>query len=124
MIETKVQGFGPKEYEIVELLQNLKLSRPVATSIVCLANGQEFSSKDVESIAGLRQPEISIAMRHLLENEWIEVHDLKKTHGKGRSTKIYRLIVTLENIIKEIENQIQYEIETRLNDIAKLKNMS
>ena len=124
MIEKQVQGFGTKEYEIVELLQNLKLSRPVATSIVCLANGQEFSSREIESITGLRQPEISIAMRHLLENKWIETHDVKKTHGKGRSTKIYQLIVTLEDIIKNIEKHIQSENGKLLNNIAKLKSMS
>ena len=124
MIEKHVQGFGTKEYEIVDLLQKLNFSRPVATSIVCLENGQEFSSRDIESITGLRQPEISIAMRYLLENEWIETHDVKKTRSKGRSTKIYRLIVTLEDIIKDIESLIKSENNIRLNSIAKLKNMS
>jgi len=123
MIEKHVQGFGTREYEMVELLKSLKLSRPVAASIVCLENGQEFSSGNIESITGLRQPEISIAMRYLLENEWIGIHDVKKTRSKGRSTKIYRLIVTLEDIIKVIENQIKSENETRLNDIVKLKNI-
>ncbi|MDO9516949.1 MAG: transcriptional regulator, partial [Methanosarcinaceae archaeon] len=94
-----------------------------ATSIVCLTNGQEFTSREIESISGLRQPEISIAMRDLLENEWIEVRNVKKSNGKGRPTKIYRLIVTLEDIIKKIESQIQIENETRLNDIVKLKHM-
>lgn len=124
MIEKNVQRFGTNEYEIVALLKKFKLSRPVATSIVCLANGQEFTSSEIESITSLRQPEISIAMRHLLENEWIDFHVLKKTSGKGRSTKIYRLIITLEDIIKEIESQIQSENEKLLNSIAKLKNMS
>ena len=123
MTETKIHEFGTKEYEMVELLQNLKLSRPIATSIVCLANGQEFSSREIESITGLRQPEISIAMRHLLENKWIETHAVKKTSGKGRSTKIYKLIVTLGDIIEDIESRIRSENGKLLNDIAKLKNM-
>ena len=123
MIETKVQGLGPKEYEMVELLQNLKLSRPIATSIVCLTNGNKFTSREIESITGLRQPEISIATQHLLQNEWIEVSTVKKTSGKGRSTKIYKLIVTLGDIIEDIESRIRSENGKLLNDIAKLKNM-
>jgi len=123
MIEKHVQKFGTTEFEMIDLLQNLNFSRPIATSIVCLANGQEFTSREIESISGLRQPEISIAMRDLLENKWIDIYTVKKSNGKGRPTKIYRLIVPLKDIIKKIESQIQIDNETRLNDIVKLKHM-
>jgi predicted transcriptional regulator len=51
----------------------------------------------------LRQPEVSIAMRYLLKNNWIEVGEEKKSNGKGRPTKLYSLRVPVNQIINVIE---------------------
>ncbi len=82
---------GSNEYEMIELLRKLKINRPIACTLACLAKGKEIPSQKIESLTGLRQPEVSIAMRYLLENNWIEVKEEKISNGKGRPTKLYRL---------------------------------
>jgi predicted transcriptional regulator len=72
----------------------------------------------------LRQPEVSIAMRYLLKNNWIEVSEEKKSKGKVRSTKLYSLIVPINQIINVIEEKILAENILVLRNIEYLKKMS
>ena len=76
---------GEVEYEIVELLRKLNISRPVALTLACLSKGEEISSQCIEMVSGLRQPEVSIAMRYLRENDWVDMREEKKNQGKQRN---------------------------------------
>ena len=49
----------------------------------------------------MRQPEVSIAMRALRQNNWIEEHEVKR-EGKGRPMKVYKLTVPIEEIIQAL----------------------
>lgn len=51
------------EYEMIELFRKINLSRPIALTLVCLAKGREISSQHIEILSGLRQPEVSLAMK-------------------------------------------------------------
>src|SRR5664279_4906233 len=95
---------GDIEYEMVELLRKLNINRPVAFTLACLSNGEEISSQSIEMVSGLRQPEVSIAMRYLRENNWVDMREKKKNMGKGRPVKLYKLIVPMEAIIDTIED--------------------
>jgi len=117
-------SMGENQYEMVELLRKLNISRPVALTIACLSNMEEVTSHEIEMVSGLRQPEVSIAMRYLSGYEWINIRDEKKNEGKGRPIKLYRLVVTLENIIKNIEDTILSENQTVLENIERLKDLS
>ena len=48
------------------------------------------TSIDLERGTGLRQPEVSIAMRQLKPLDWIDENEEKKP-GKGRPNKVYSL---------------------------------
>jgi predicted transcriptional regulator len=85
---------GDVEYEMVELLRRLNINRPVAYTLACLSKGDEISSQCIEMVSGLRQPEVSIAMRYLRENNWVEMREEKKNQGKGRPVKLYKLTVS------------------------------
>jgi predicted transcriptional regulator len=52
--------------------------------------GEEVTSVALEQGSGLRQPEVSIAMRQLKEQDWINEGDEKKP-GKGKleTTGVY-----------------------------------
>jgi predicted transcriptional regulator len=115
---------GEIEYEMVELLRRLNINRPVALTLACLSKGEEISSQCIEMVSGLRQPEVSIAMRYLRENDWVDMREEKKNQGKGRPVKLYKLTVQMETIINAIEEDIMAESKAVLQNIERLKNLS
>ncbi len=115
---------GEIEYEMVELLRRLNINRPVALTLACLSKGEEISSQRIEMVSGLRQPEVSIAMRYLRENDWVDMREEKKNQGKGRPVKLYKLTVRMEIIINSIEEDVMAESKAVLQNIERLKNLS
>ncbi len=112
--------------EMIELLQSLGLSRRESISIAFLSCGKAVTSQDVEQISGMKQPEISIAMRPLRERGWIEERNEKKKSDKGRPVKYYRLIVPLREIIDTFEAEIRQrnkEMEETLRHLKYLKKL-
>jgi len=115
---------GEIEYEMVELLRRLNINRPVALTLACLSKKEEISSQSIEMVSGLRQPEVSIAMRYLRENDWIDMREEKKNQGKGRPVKLYKLTVPMETIIDAIEENVMAESRTITQNIERLKNLT
>lgn len=115
---------GSNEYEMIELLRRINVSRPIALTLACLAKGREISSQSIEMISGLRQPEVSVAMRYLRENNWIDVREEKKSKGKGRPVKLYRLTVPMDCIVSKIEDEIIAESRIVLRNIERLKHIA
>ena len=115
---------GEVEYEMVELLRKLNINRPIALTLACLSKGEEISSQRIEMVSGLRQPEVSIAMRYLRENDWVDMREEKKNQGKGRPVKLYKLTVRMETIINSIEEDVMTESKAVLQNIERLKNLS
>lgn len=113
-----------KEHEMVMLLQKLNVSKPVAKALACLLSTDKITSREVERMSRLRQPEVSIAMNYLKENNWVEVEELKKKQGKGRPIKVYSLIVPMDQIIETIEKKVLSENKILLENIEKLKSIS
>ncbi|AGF95836.1 hypothetical protein MmTuc01_0394 [Methanosarcina mazei Tuc01] len=89
---------GEVEYEMVELLRRLNINRPVALTLACLS--------------------------YLRENDWVDMREEKKNHGKGRPVKLYRLTVQMETIINTIEESVIAESKTILQNIERLKHLS
>jgi predicted transcriptional regulator len=116
----RVLYFTPKEEEFANLLMNIGLKRNVAKVLVYLANTSEATSRDIERGTDLRQPEVSIAMRTLKENEWIESRE-SKAESKGRPVKIYRLSRPIEEIMDIIERNKRKEVKSQLDLIQKVR---
>jgi predicted transcriptional regulator len=70
----------------------------------------------------LRQPEVSIAMRTLRQNNWVNERDIK-AEGKGRPMKIYKLGVPIGEIIKHYEEEKNSESAQNMKSIQRLKEM-
>jgi len=104
MKTVNINQLDKKEEEIADVLISLGLGRTVARTLAYLNNGDEATSVTLEKGTGLRQPEVSIVMRQLKENDWINEKDQKKI-GKGRPFKIYSLKVGFNKIISQLENQ-------------------
>jgi predicted transcriptional regulator len=94
-----------------------------ATLITFLANADEATSREIEMGTGMRQPEVSIGMRALRNNNWIEEHEVKQ-EGKGRPTKVCRLSVPIDQIIKHYEEQKSKEAAHTMQAIQRLEEIA
>ena len=118
-----VKVLDEKDLEFIDTLRSLKVPRNVAALIIYLANVNEATSKDIEVGTNLRQPEVSIGMRTLRQNNWIEQRNIR-TDGKGRPRILYRLNVPIEKIIQHYEEEKNRESAIVMGSIQRLKDLA
>jgi predicted transcriptional regulator len=123
MRQFSVKVLDDDDREFVEVLRDLGIPRNVASMITYLANVEEATSREIEIGSNLRQPEVSIAMRSLRNNGWVEEREIKKD-GKGRPMKVYRLTISLEDIIRHFEDEKRRESTKVMENIDRLKDLS
>jgi predicted transcriptional regulator len=117
-----IKQLDKKDEEIADALISLGMSRPVARVLSYLKNGNEVTSMELERGTGLRQPEVSIAMKELNERGWISEREEKKL-GKGRPNKVYSLKVGFDEIIAELEKQRKKAVDEMQASIKRLKEL-
>ena len=122
MRASEVSVFDERDFEFIEILRNFNIPRNIALTLVYLSNVEEATSQDLEIGSGLRQPEVSIAMRELKRLGWIDEREVKK-EGKGRPTNIYKLTVTMPEIVVRLEKQTVQEAQRTVENIEKLKKL-
>ena len=108
--------------ELVDILISSGLSRPVARTLAYLQKVETATSIDLERGTGLRQPEVSIAMRQLDPFDWIDESEEKKP-GKGRPNKVYSLKVRFKDIIAHLEKEQKKTIDDGMASIKRLKEL-
>ena len=122
---TTIEVADEKDMDFVKGLQSLGVNRNVASLITYLKNVEKGSSKDIERFTGLRQPEISTAMRTLRSMGWVFEHEVKNPgKGGGRPLKIYALRATIEEIIEHYEAEKSQESAQTIEAIQRLKELS
>jgi len=84
MKKLNINQFDEKEEEIANALVSLGLGRVVARTLAFLNDGEEATSVALEQGSGLRQPEVSIAMRQLKELDWINEREDKNQEKADR----------------------------------------
>jgi predicted transcriptional regulator len=123
MKQSTVKVLDEKDLEIIEALRSVDVPRNTAMLITFLANVSEANSREIEMATDLRQPEVSIAMRTLRNNNWVEEREVK-TEGKGRPTKVYTLSVPFEEIIRHYEEEKNSEAARTMQAIQRLKEIT
>ncbi len=116
----KVMIFTDEDEEFSNLLTEIGLKRNVSKVLVYLASSPEATSRDIERGTDLRQPEVSIAMRTLKENGWIQSRE-SKAESKGRPVKIYSLSKQISEIMDTIEENKRKEVENQLRLIREVR---
>jgi predicted transcriptional regulator len=117
-----IKQLDKKGEEIASTLISLGLSKYVARTLSYLQNGKEVTSIELERGAGLRQPEVSIAMNELKERGWIKEREEKK-QGKGRPYRIYSLKIGFDDIIAQLEKQQKKAVDDSQAKIERLKEL-
>jgi predicted transcriptional regulator len=112
-----------KGLEFIEALRNLKVPRNVAALITYLSDTNEATSREIEMGTNLRQPEVSIGMRVLRKNNWVEEQHIKAA-GKGRPMIVYKLRVPLETIIKYYEEESNRVSTHAMESIQRLRELT
>jgi predicted transcriptional regulator len=115
-----IRQLDEKDEEIADALISLGMSRNVARILSHIQSSKEVTSIELEREAGLRQPEVSIAMRDLNERGWISEREEKKP-GKGRPYKVYSLKVGFNKIITELEKQQRKAADEARSRIERLR---
>ncbi|HQF16629.1 MAG: hypothetical protein A4E45_00173 [Methanosaeta sp. PtaB.Bin039] len=123
MRDYTVKVLDERDLEFIETLRSLGVPRNVASLITYLSNMKEVSSREIEMGTGLRQPEVSIGMRTLRDNGWIDEHEVKSS-GKGRPMKVYALKVPMAEIITHFEQKKLSESAQAMESIRRLKELS
>jgi predicted transcriptional regulator len=123
IIEAAVKVLDEKDQELIEALETVGVRRNVATIIVYLKDLDETTTRDIEKGSGLRQPEVSIAMRTFREKGWITEREVKGS-GKGRPTRLYKLTVPIDDIIGHYEEMKLNESSRAMQSIQRLKEIS
>ena len=93
----------------IETLKTFGMSKSVATTMAYLMNVDKASAREIEISTGLRQPEVSLAMKLMLNQSWVSVLS-EKGHGKGRPIKIYSLVTSVDKIISYYEDEVYERI--------------
>lgn len=94
-----VRIFDEHEDELLTLFRDIGVPRHLAATIIYLAFVNEASSKDIEIAAGLRQPEVSRALRYLVSHDWV-FRRSGKYGATGRPRYIYSLSVPVEHVFE------------------------
>lgn len=94
--------------KLSELFIGIGLKKNVAKTLAYLHDKEEVVSSQIESATGLRQPEVSIAIKWLREKGWVVKRDIKK-EGKGRPVHGYKLAKPFKEIIREIQERLENE---------------
>jgi predicted transcriptional regulator len=119
MIEKNVEYFNKKEEEFANLLIGIGLKKNVATLLVFLAGTPVATSREIEHGTDMRQPEVSVAMRYLMDKEWVKVPESLPT--KGRPEKKYSLAVPINDILASIEGKKRRETDLQLGLVRKMR---
>ncbi|MDY0266421.1 MAG: transcriptional regulator protein [Methanimicrococcus sp.] len=122
MIGYEVKVLDEKDLMFVSDLRNLGISRNVALTIVYLCQVEEASSRNIEIGTGLRQPEISIAIRFMAENQWVESKMLKD-NKKGRPLRVYSISVPMDRIYQYYEALAHENYDKSAEKIERLKKL-
>jgi len=107
MREGIVEILDELNIEFVHILASLGVQRTFLMSLPLLAVAGESTSREIEHGTDLRQAEVSIAMRTLRGENWVDERDVKSTEGKGRPHKVYTLTTPIDEIVRIIEEEKQ-----------------
>ena len=121
MRQEKVQYFTEKEEEFANLLIEIGTKKNVAKVLVFLAGTPETTSRAIERGTDMRQPEVSVAMKHLMDQGWIRNRE-RSCENKGRPMKVYELAKPITVIIDCIEKKKKNEANNQLALVRKLRD--
>ena len=122
LIDFEVKILDENDLVFVSDLRNLGIQRNVALTLVYLSNVKEASSREIEIGTGLRQPEISLAIGFMSDNNWVDSRMIR-VNKKGRPLRVYSFCVPMETIYVFYELKAHQDYEESVIKINQLKEL-
>lgn len=122
MKENTVIVLDDEDLEFADILHSLGMQRKVALIVTYLANVGEAAAREIEQATHMSQPEVSLTIRDLQGENWIDKREVK-TGGKGRPSLVYTLREPIDDIIKRVEDEKLREHAEAMESIQKLKGL-
>jgi|GEM_PF-7077239 len=113
-----------KQYsEIYRVLKDEYSNTESKLNSFCLAYSdvlikKEYTVSEIQQITGLRQPEISTGLKHLIERGWVEYSGSIKPDKRSRPAKKYVIVgnkLDMKNYILFELNKKRQSLENKLN---------
>ncbi len=112
MKKLNIKQFDEKERDIADALISLGVNRMSAMALAYLQDTNSATSTDLERAAGLRQPEVSLAMKQLMEHGCITKRDEKKA-GKGDRLRYIRSRSGSMKLWHSLKGRMRRQLMTR-----------
>ena len=122
MKERSVKVLDNEDIEFADILHGLGMQRRVALIVTHLANAGEASSREIGHATRLSQPEVSVAVRDLRDENLVSELEVK-SGSKGRLSLVYTLIEPIDDIIKRIEDEKRRDHAEAMASIQKLRGL-
>ncbi len=110
------------EEEVIQLLIDVGLKSNEARVLMVFFRGLQPTSRNLERITDLRQPEVSIAITSLSRRKWVCVSSLIN-ENKGRPVKIFALSKTIDAILDEIRDGISGGHDEQMNLLRRIREI-
>jgi predicted transcriptional regulator len=89
---------------MIEILTDAGLPKNTARVFTFIAVAGRTFSAQIQGGTGMRQPEVSIALKELSDRKWISRQSVQR-EGKGRPIYVYRLRKDLSEIVETVERE-------------------
>ncbi len=123
MKKVDVAEFDEKDIELVNILTSLGVKKISAKVLVYLNSVEEAQSRDIEIATGLRQPEVSLAIKELKADNHVKERQMKK-EGKGRPLCVYSKAMSLTEFVPQLEERIKKQAQAQQDNISKLRTLA
>ncbi|MFZ0005722.1 MarR family transcriptional regulator [Methanoregula sp.] len=121
MKQENIQYFTKEGEEFVNLLISTGVKEHGAMVLAFLSSTSEGTFQDIEQGIGLRQPDASVTIKYLMDQDWIKSHET--TSGQNfRPTNVWQLKKPITVILDGIESEKKKEAGVRLTHIRKFRN--
>jgi predicted transcriptional regulator len=114
--------FSTEDEEIADLFWSIGLKRNSALVLTLMIKDVDFTSRDIERMIDLRQPEVSIAITDLMKRGWVHTV-LQITQNKGRPIKVYHVSRSLDEILDELKESIIETYEQKCEEIEQVRRL-
>jgi len=115
------------DYKLIDLFQQCNMTRQEATCLVYLIRrGSGTSREIVESSPGMDQPQVSIAIRSLIDRGLVVVKEQLPTRTRPSNVyiSVFSLSGILDRLITELEIQRGKEYDRLTDMITKLESQN
>ena len=114
---------NPQGAALAESLIDLGMSPSIVKVLLCLHTHGATTSKILQTRCGLRQPEISTAIKTLNERKMVRIQS-KGANGRGRPSHIYELTESLQTCIGQFTMEIEERIDAMQKSISTVHRLT